>query len=299
MLRGLTRHLYPLAVLGGLAVFLSCRAAGGPAALAVTVWCALLLGLCALLERAQPFEPHWLRADADTAADWQSAAVLLAAIEPLLQATLPLLATTLGDLMPPAAAGTLAHGPLGMQVLAAVLWMEFAKYLSHRLHHRWAPLWALHALHHSPQRLYWLNQLRVHPLNHAINSLLSLLPLLMLGIPADALVGALALTQPILMLQHANVRTDNGWINSILSTNEAHRWHHSSDPAEAHANYGSALLIWDHVFGTFRPVIAGGAPRAVGLFDSGHGHPAKASYLRQLAAPFRALVPPCCRPNAA
>ncbi len=76
-----------------------------------------------------------------------------------------------------------------MQVLAAMLWMEGAKYASHRWHHRSRALWWLHALHHSSRRLYSLNNFRFHPLNHAINQLVSIGPLLMLGVPADVLLA--------------------------------------------------------------------------------------------------------------
>ncbi len=289
--------LYPLAVGGGLAVYLMCQAAGGPTAAALTVWSALVLALAAGLERLLPFEPRWRQPEAGASVwtDGLSAAVLLGLMEPLLKAGLPLLAEVLRERLPRAVHWPLASVALVWQILAALLWMEFAKYGSHRLHHEWRGLWALHAMHHAPARLYWLNNLRFHPLNHLLNSAASLLPLLLMGVPAEVLLGVLALTQPVLMLQHANVRTRNGWLNAVLSTNEAHRWHHGAHPSEAHSNYGSALLLWDHVFGTYRAADAHSRPRAVGLFDTSAHYPAHGSYLQQLLAP---LLPPCCRASA-
>jgi sterol desaturase/sphingolipid hydroxylase (fatty acid hydroxylase superfamily) len=297
LLDALLPGLYPLAVGGGLAVYLACQAIGGPTAAALTAWSALMLALAAGLERLRPFDPRWQQPDAGASAwaDGLSAAVLLGFLEPLLKAGLPLLAEVLREHLPTALRWPLQEIAIGWQILAALLWMELAKYGSHRLHHEWRGLWALHAMHHAPTRLYWLNNLRLHPLNHLLNSVASLLPLLAMGVPADVMLGALALTQPVVMLQHANVRTRNGWLDAVLSTNAAHRWHHGSRHAEAHANYGSALLLWDHVFGTYRPASADSRPHAVGLFDTHARYPARGSYLQQLLAP---LLPPCCRPSA-
>lgn len=286
MLHALSRHLYVLAAGGGAAVFAAGHALGWPLAPALTAWSAAMLALGAGLERWLPFEPAWLRGDGDTTTDLWSAAVLVAAVDPLLKAVLPLAAAALLG----ARAGSpwpLAGLPLAVQVGAAVLWLELAHYASHRLHHRVPALWRLHALHHGATRLYWLNNLRFHPLNHALNVLASTLPLLLLGAPAEVMLGALAVTQPVLMLQHANVRTANGWQNRVFSTNELHRWHHASTPAGAHTNFGHALVVWDWVFGTYKPATASSRPQRLGLFDQGDGDPARAPYWRQVLA--------CCR----
>lgn len=288
------RHLYVLAAGGGAGVFAAALALGWPLAPALTGWSLAVLAVGIGLERWRPFEPAWARADGDTATDALSAAVLVAGVDPLLKAVLPLAAA--------AALGTkagspwlLAGWPLAAQVVAAVLWLELARYGVHRLHHQVPALWRLHALHHGARRLYWLNNLRFHPLNHALNTLVSTLPLLLLGAPAEVLLGALALTQPVMLLQHLNAQTANGWQNWVFSTNEIHRWHHSTTPAEAHANYGSALVLWDLVFGTYKAADATSRPQHIGLFGNGDDHPTQASYGQQVLAPFRPLLPACCR----
>ncbi|MCA0177600.1 MAG: sterol desaturase family protein [Proteobacteria bacterium] len=288
MLHALSRHLYVLAVGGGAAVFAAGHALGWPLAPAIAAWSAAMLALGAGLERWLPFERAWMRGDGDTATDLWSAAVLVAAVDPLLKAVLPLVAAALLGRQA-GAAWPLAALPLAVQVVAAVLWLELARYASHRLHHRVPALWRLHVLHHGAQRLYWLNGLRFHPLNHALNVAVSTLPLLLLGAPAEVMLGALALTQPVLMLQHANVRTANGWQNRVFSTNEVHRWHHAAEPAEAHTNYGSALVLWDQVFHTYQAATATSRPQRIGLFGhgDGDGDPSRAPYWRQVLA--------CCR----
>ncbi len=172
-----------------------------------------------------------------------------------------------------------------------MLWIEFAEYWLHRAHHGQPLLWQLHALHHGSERLYWLNNFRLHPLNHVLKTGAGLLRLWLAGASDLVLLGAAALTQPLLMLQRANIDLKSGWLNRVFSTNEVHRGHHSTEPHEANANYGSALVLWDHVFGTYRGA-DGGRPERIGLFGSGHGFPSHASYWRQLIGAWQ---PACCR----
>ena len=300
----ISRHLLWVAVCASLLAFLIARANGGPLELVVLLASLGVLALGAVLERLMPYRREWNQPVGDTRTDLASAAVLLALVDPLLKALLPVLVVLA---WPRAAATPPAPGfgsELGFftQVLAALLWLEAAKYASHRWHHRSRALWWLHALHHSSQRLYTLNNFRFHPLNHAINQLVSIGPLLVLGVPADVLLACLAMTQPVLMLQHANVDLRSGWLNRVLSSNEVHRWHHSSRPAEANCNFGSALLLFDHLFGTYRAAgsctdananaNANAAPATPGLFGNGANYPATAGYFRQLGSMFS---PACCR----
>lgn len=289
MLRFFTRHLYPLAVGGSLLMYGTAKAWQWPLEAVIVGWSVLVLLVGAWLERVAPFAEAWRHADGDVPTDATSAVVLVGLVDPLLKAVVPVLAAQwLGD---PSTAGHWAQDalPFALQVVLVVLWIELAKYTSHRAHHQIQSLWWLHALHHSSERLYWLNNFRFHPLNHAINTLVSMLPLALLGVPQEVLLAAVAMTQPVVMLQHLNANTHNGGWNRLFSTNELHRWHHSTEPTEANANYGSALVLWDQVFGTYRP--HAGRPARIGLFGDGNGYPAKASYLQQLRS---MLTPGCC-----
>jgi sterol desaturase/sphingolipid hydroxylase (fatty acid hydroxylase superfamily) len=82
-------------------------------------------------------------------------------------------------------------------------------------------------------------------------------------------------------LQHSNVDLHYGPLNYIVGSAETHRWHHSQEPREANTNYGSTLLVWDVVFGTwFLP--AGREVEQLGLREA---YPR--SFAGLLAAPFR------------
>jgi len=293
MLTFLSRQLYLLAVGGSLAAYTAAMAWGWPLEGVLLGWSVLVLAAGVGLERLAPFEPRWRRPNGDAATDATSAVVLIGLIDPLLKAGMPIAALALLAPWGSQDAGwLLSTSPFALQVLTAVLWIEFAKYWSHRAHHHFAGLWWLHALHHGSERLYWLNNFRFHPLNHLVNTAVSLLPLLMLGSPKEVLLGAVALTQPVLMLQHLNADIRSGWLNWIFSTNELHRWHHSNRPDEANRNFGSATVLWDHVFGTYRSADPGVRPTRIGLFGNGSGYPAHTTYWQQLLSVF---TPACCR----
>jgi sterol desaturase/sphingolipid hydroxylase (fatty acid hydroxylase superfamily) len=281
----LQSHLYPLVSLGGLWVWWAAPRMGLAAEAAVMVWSLAVLALGWGLERRWPFEPGWHASRAgDHSVDATSAVVLMAGVDPLLKAGLPLLAAAGVTALPALAGLWPQEWPLAVQWMLALLWVELAKYAMHRAHHEWGPLWRLHALHHGSERLYWLNNFRVHPLNFALVTAAALLPLQLVGAPADLLLGVLAFTQPVLLLQHSNADLRSGRWNGLFSTNEAHRWHHSTRPAEANRNYGAALLVWDHVFGSYLSAPAGQRPQQVGLFGDGSGYPARASFWCQLLA---------------
>lgn len=54
-------------------------------------------------------------------------------------------------------------------------------------------------------------------------------------------------------------------LDCLIGSARLHRLHHSTQDAEA-GNFGTALPLWDQVFGTYRRVAA---PVAVGVFDPG------------------------------
>lgn len=290
----LTKHLYTLAITGSVALFAAAHQIGWSPEGLVIGWGVLVLAGAVVLERVIPFEPNWRQPCADTGVDTTSALLLVGVIDPLVKIGIPVLAVWLLRLAGSDSSSKWFLGslPIPLQVVAALLWIEFAKYWSHRLHHTSRSLWWLHALHHSSTRLYWLNNFRFHPLNHAINAGVSLLPLWVVGTPSTVMLAATAVTLPIMVLQHANVDLRSGWLNWVFSTNELHRWHHSRLSAEANANFGSAFVLWDQVFGTYKPVPTHRTLVSVGLFGNGAGYPATRPYLAQIASMFS---PNCCK----
>ena len=282
----------PAALILGVGSFLGARSFGINLELAVLVPNVLVLIIAAYAERRAAYRRDWATDRGDLRTDVASAALLFAVIDPLLKWGLPVVALALVGARVQAAGPAIfpVELPYFAQVLVAALLGEFTSYWSHRLHHRLSALWWLHALHHGSERLYWLNNFRIHPLNYAINYVLAFAPLLLIGTPTDVVLGYLALTYPVLMLQHANLPLRSGWLNYVFSTNEVHRWHHADNPKDGDRNFGRALVIWDIVYGTYRYSPKANDPAAVGLYQPTK-YPAQSSYARQVSSMF---LPGCC-----
>lgn len=239
-----------------------------------------LIGLSLALERLVPLHDDWNRDAGDTAGDIGSFVVVFGLVENALKYVSPfLILAVLPEI------GMAAAWPLWVQIVAATLLIELGAWVSHWAHHTYRPLWALHAMHHSTRRLYTLNNFRFHPFNHVINYLVMFLPLLALGISAEAILGYTALALPVLILQHSNVGFRFGALSYLLNTNTLHRWHHSTALKEGMHNFGRAFVIWDHVFGTYYNPAEDAQPGAVGL-STREVYPQSNRTLKQLAWPF-------------
>ena len=162
---------------------------------------------------------------------------------------------------------------------------DFLRYWQHRAMHRSPTLWRLHAVHHSPDRLYWLNVGRFHPLEEVLQSLVETLPFVILGVDPRVLAGYYVFYAVNGFFQHSNCDVRLGPLNQLIAGPELHRWHHAADLGDANHNYGNKLIIWDTLFGTrYLP-----ADREVG--ELGNGEPTyPTTFVGQVAAPFRRAV---------
>lgn len=143
--------------------------------------------------------------------------------------------------------------PVWAEWLATIILLDGAIYWQHRALHRWRWGWALHRLHHADGDFDVTTGVRFHP-GEALVSLAykSGLVLILGASPAAVLVfGAyLALFS---LIEHANVRLPAA-VDRLLwplwVTPAMHRVHHSAHGEDHNHNYGFALALWDHLFGT-------------------------------------------------
>jgi sterol desaturase/sphingolipid hydroxylase (fatty acid hydroxylase superfamily) len=140
--------------------------------------------------------------------------------------------------------------PVWAQAALMLLAADFLRYWLHRAAHRYPPLWRLHAVHHSPERLYWLNVGRFHPLEKALQMAFDTLPFMLLGVGAEVIALYFVFYAVNGFFQHCNIRLRFGWLNWLVSSAELHRWHHARRPEESDHNFGNNLIVWDVLFGT-------------------------------------------------
>ncbi len=144
--------------------------------------------------------------------------------------------------------------PGPVEVLIGVLACDLGMYLIHRLMHT-PVLWRVHALHHSDRELDWSTSFRHHPFERIASGLLFGLWAALIGIPVDAVLIGVLLMSAWDTLSHSNWRMPaalDSALRSVLVTPGVHALHHSTVLQEANSTYGSVLLIWDRLFGTWR-----------------------------------------------
>ncbi len=172
--------------------------------------------------------------------------------------------------------------PIVLQAALMLLAADFPRYWMHRAFHKFAPLWRLHSVHHSPHRLYWLNVGRFHPIEKTIQYSVDALPFAVLGVSSDVLATYFVFYAINGFFQHSNCSVRLGPLNYVVSGPELHRWHHSRLPAESDTNFGNNLIVWDLLFGTrFLPKDRTVGP--LGLQTSRF----PTGFLGQMKAPFK------------
>jgi sterol desaturase/sphingolipid hydroxylase (fatty acid hydroxylase superfamily) len=284
--RGVARHLaFPVLWGGSMAAAWAWLARGGAPFVVMVVVCGIATAAVIALERLLPYRrawhPDWIDFRLD-ATHMVLSCYLLESLPTLLQATLVaggahLAALWGGGLWPTGA-------PMAVQFLLATLITQLSYYAWHRAQHSVPILWRSHAVHHSVGRIYWLNALRVHPLESLGGVLTGPVLLIALGVPAEVMTLYGVSLGVYRFLEHANIDLAWGPFSVLFNTSVLHRWHHSNRPEEANANYGSMLSLWDFVFGT-RRVFEGPEPEA-GL-GTGGAVPVPRSYLQHLLLPLR------------
>jgi sterol desaturase/sphingolipid hydroxylase (fatty acid hydroxylase superfamily) len=171
-------------------------------------------------------------------------------------------------------------------LVAAMLSRTGFGYLVHRLSHRVPLLWRLHKVHHADPHVDVSLALRHHPLELLPGLAAYAIGTLLLGLP----VWAVALVEAMLVAasysDHLDLRLPpraQRLLHLLVVTPDVHRLHHSADRAQTDSNYGSLLILWDRLFGTYRAPHSESI-RRYGLDEVGAA--AADSLAAQLALPF-------------
>ncbi len=144
--------------------------------------------------------------------------------------------------------------PIWIEVIFAILFLDFAIWLQHLITHKIPILWRLHRVHHADRDIDVTTAIRFHPVEIALSMLLKIGIVYLLGPAAIAVILFEILLNGTAMFNHANMRLPlavDRMVRMVLVTPDMHRVHHSDIRAEHDSNYGFAMSIWDRLFGTY------------------------------------------------
>ncbi len=148
----------------------------------------------------------------------------------------------------------LIDSPAWFSFILALILLDLAVYWQHRVFHMLPVLWRLHKVHHSDCALDASTGLRFHPIEIALSILLKLLLVLLLGIPATAIIIFEIVLNAVAMFNHGNIRLPlalDSILRKFIVTPDMHRVHHSNIPNEYNSNFGFNISLWDRFFNSY------------------------------------------------
>jgi len=148
----------------------------------------------------------------------------------------------------------LVDWPLWFEIFTAVLLLDFAIYLQHRLMHQLPVLWRLHRVHHADLDFDMTTGSRFHTIEIIVSMLFKWGVILLLGPALIAVLIFEVLLNGMAIFNHANVSLPGAIeriVRTLLVTPDMHRVHHSTLVQETNSNYGFNLSIWDRIFKTY------------------------------------------------
>ncbi|HRD77653.1 MAG TPA: sterol desaturase family protein [Hyphomicrobiaceae bacterium] len=151
--------------------------------------------------------------------------------------------------------------PAGLEVLFAVVILDFAIWLQHLLAHRIELLWLFHRMHHADVDFDVTTALRFHPVEIGLSMLYKVVWVVALGASPLAVLIFEVVLNALAMFNHANFALPlpiDRMMRGLIVTPDMHRVHHSISPREHHSNFGFNLSVWDRLFGTYNAQPAAG-----------------------------------------
>ncbi|MEX2593232.1 MAG: sterol desaturase family protein [Anditalea sp.] len=142
--------------------------------------------------------------------------------------------------------------PIWWSFIPCFIAIDFARYWAHRISHEQRFWWATHIAHHNSRKYNFSVSFRLGWTQHI--KFIFFIPVVMLGF--DPFVFFIC--HQIAVLYQFWIHTEYikklpTPIEYIFTTPSHHRVHHGSDEHYLDKNYGSTLIIWDRMFGTFMP----------------------------------------------
>jgi sterol desaturase/sphingolipid hydroxylase (fatty acid hydroxylase superfamily) len=145
--------------------------------------------------------------------------------------------------------------PSYVNIVVAVIFLDFVIYWQHVVAHRIPLIWKLHQVHHCDLDYDVTTALRFHPIEIIFSMLVKFTAIILIGAPMVAVLIFEIVLNACAMFNHANVSLPLGLdriLRLVFVTPDVHRIHHSTVRDECDSNYGFNLVLWDHLFGSYK-----------------------------------------------
>jgi len=148
-----------------------------------------------------------------------------------------------------------------LELVLAVIILDFIIYLQHVMVHAVPALWRLHRVHHADIDFDVTTGSRFHPIEIFISMFIKFASIVVLGPSIVAVIIFEVLLNGMAMFNHGNVglpKAVDKFLRYFIVTPDMHRVHHSIEDDETNSNFGFNLSIWDRLFGTYKEQPRGG-----------------------------------------
>jgi len=143
--------------------------------------------------------------------------------------------------------------PQSGQLFVFFVVLDFVKWFTHVLLHKFSFFWQFHQIHHSVKEMGFAAHLRYHWMENILYKPFKTLAVMLLGgfEPDQAyIVHFIAIT--IGHLNHSNIKITWGPLKYVLNNPVMHLYHHAYQLPKGKfgVNFGISLSVWDYLFKT-------------------------------------------------
>lgn len=142
-----------------------------------------------------------------------------------------------------------------LEMVLAIIVLDFFIYLQHVMVHAVPALWRLHRVHHADLDFDVTTGARFHPIEIVLSMLIKFAVIILLGPTLFAVLVFEVVLNGMAMFNHSNIRLPlalDHLLRMVVVTPDFHRVHHSVEHDETNSNFGFNLSWWDRLFGTYK-----------------------------------------------
>ena len=174
-------------------------------------------------------------------------------------------------------------------IVLSIMLLDFAIYLQHIIFHTIPLLWKIHQVHHADLDIDVTTGVRFHTLEIILSMLIKFAVIILLGVPAIAVVIFEIILNITAMFNHSNIKLPvkiDRLLRYCLVTPDMHRVHHSVLLKETNSNFGFNVPWWDYLFATYQAQPKLGHLKMIIGLNYLQNSKATQSFYRMLIMPF-------------